>query len=142
VARWFITYQGWTTPLASLKTNPMVIQAASFLLRGGSDNDLLATILSSNAYLVRRGGTIAGFLDGLYRDLLGRPIDAAGLALCGGLLASGRSRGDVARAILGTAEASRAKVARWFIGDLKRTTPLQVLKSDPIVVGLARLILL
>src|SRR5262249_8634546 len=47
------------------------------------------------------------FLDAVYRDVLGRPADASGLATWGGLLRQGTEPGAVAGAILNSAEAHR-----------------------------------
>jgi hypothetical protein len=42
-----------------------------------------------------------------YSDVLGRDVDPSGAAWFGGALAQGWSRGQVARAVLGSAEAER-----------------------------------
>ncbi len=69
-----------------------------------------AVVLSSTEYLNRNGGTPAGFVDGLYLDVLGRPADAGGRAHFVAALAAGRTRATVARSFIGSTEGRRARV--------------------------------
>ncbi|WZO98797.1 S8 family serine peptidase [Isosphaeraceae bacterium EP7] len=102
-----------------------------------SDDDVRASIYASDEYLAKHGGTTAGFLTGLYSDLMGRTPDAAGLAYFTGLIAGGASRVDVARWMMGSAEALVTKVARWYQSDLGRIASLLNLKADTGVLAYA-----
>lgn len=100
--------------------------------------DVQATLYSSNEYFQNAGGgTVSGFVDALYRDILGRPSDIPGRAMWAAQLSGGTSRFQVARAILSTGEAYATKVARWYRTDLGRTTSLDLLKKDPGVLSWA-----
>ena len=61
------------------------------------------SIVASQAYLLRAGGTNQGFLARVYPDILGRPIDPAGAGWVK-LLAAGASRAQVVRAIMASPE--------------------------------------
>ena len=107
-----------------------------------TDEDVHASILSSDEYFVEQGGTAAGFITGLYQDLLGRSPDADGLQLWVGIYNSGTfTRFEIAKAILTSPEARLTEVAHWFQDDLGRTTPIDVLKADPGVAAWANLLL-
>jgi hypothetical protein len=106
-----------------------------------SEARVQAAILSSAEYLAGHGGDPSGYIAGLYADILGRDADAAGLASYMGLLAGGATRADVALTLLGSAEAARAKVARWYASDLGRSAPLDRLKADPGVIAYAQMLL-
>src|SRR5215831_18547862 len=57
------------------------------LQQGATVEQLIAALVSSTEYYQNRGdGTNKGFLEQLYRDLLGRPIDDGSLALFADLL--------------------------------------------------------
>ena len=99
---------------------------------GSSDAEVQAAILGSNEFYAHAGGTVAGFVTGLYQDLLDRNPDAGGLAFWSSVVISGAAtRSAVAAAILGSAEAKATEVAEWYQTDLGRTTPISVLKNDP-----------
>lgn len=117
-----------TTPVAS--TPATVAGTLSLVANGSTDNEVRAGLLSSEEYYIRQGSTAQGFLEGLYRDLLGRSVDATGQAFWIGRINAGASRLDVIRGIAGSVEAARTKVARWFQADLGRTDSLAALKSD------------
>lgn len=105
-----------------------------------SDDQIRSIILSSDEYVLAHGGTSAGFITGLYHDVLGRAPEAEGLASWVGRLLGGMSRIEAAQTFLATPEAQRVKVARWFQNDLNRSTPLGVLINDPTVVQWAGLL--
>jgi hypothetical protein len=68
----------------------------------------------------RGGGTTTGFLDALYSDVLGQPIDATGLAAWAPLLARGATPEEVAQDILTSVEADRVLVAGLYSQFLHR----------------------
>lgn len=124
-------------PAASTSATPGGSALPTYL---DSDDEIHSIILSSNEYILVHGGTSAGFVTGLYQDVLGRPPEPAGLTSWVGRLQAGMSRFEVARTFLATPEAQRAKVARWFQNDLNRPAPLGVLVNDPTVVQWAGLL--
>ncbi len=74
------------------------------LLNGTTETEVARRLLLSGEYQASHPDNNA-FLDGLYADILGRPIDATGLAAWTQQLQSGVSRDAVALAILTSAEA-------------------------------------
>jgi subtilisin family serine protease len=93
-----------------------------------------AQVLASDEYYAVHGGTDESFLSALYQDVLGRPISSGESSYWLGQFPSDPSRLDVARAILGSVEAERTKVARWFQTDLGWAASLEFLKNyDPVV---------
>jgi PKD repeat protein len=105
----------------------------SFLGTGGSTEQLTATIAGSAEYFVARGGgTNTGFLSALYMDLLGRPIDPAGLSAFGQALNTGTTRGQVAFTIIGSTESRTLLVQgyyRQFLGREADPAGLQLFLS-------------
>ncbi|SIO44286.1 protein of unknown function [Singulisphaera sp. GP187] len=101
---------------------------------GTSDYDVLAKILGTNDFYNGQGGTNAGFVTGLYRTLLGRDPEPAGLASWVGRLNSGQTRIQVIETFERTPEALQVKVAHWYQDVLGWNAPLAQLKLDPGVV--------
>jgi hypothetical protein len=89
--------------------------------QGLTAQPLLASLLSSNEYYQKQGGTNAAWLTGLYRDLLGRQPDVAGLAAWNQALQGGKSRDDVARAFVYSGEADTQLVQAAYRNILGRT---------------------
>jgi len=97
-----------------------------------SPPDIRATILSADEYFRSAGGgTVPGFIDALYRDVLGRPSDGGGRDHWARQMAAGLTRFDLARSFLTSTEGYTTKVALWYQSDLGRTTSLERLKADP-----------
>jgi hypothetical protein len=65
--------------------------STNFLNIGGSLFQLESTIVGSQEYFQRTGGTNNGFLTSLYRDALGRAIDSVGQSLGAQALTAGTS---------------------------------------------------
>src|SRR5581483_11173415 len=86
----------------------------SMLNAGATIEQVKSGILGSPEYFQLKGGTNASFLQGLYHDILSRPIDATGAAAWGAELASGTGRDVVAIQILGSAEAESDLVASVY----------------------------
>ena len=107
------------------------------LVAGMSDTTIHALILSSPEYIAVHGNNGAGFISGLYQDVLGRSVDPAGFDYWTGLLAQGNSPLAVVTAILAAPEAHETQVARWYQHDLRRPGPLFILKGDPAVEAIA-----
>ena len=78
------------------------------------------TIIGSQEYFNRNGGTNDGFLTAVFRDLLGRPIDASGRDTFTTALQSATSRGQVAANILTSTEGAGRVVNLLFNRFLRR----------------------
>jgi hypothetical protein len=77
----------------------------AFMARGGTVHQVEAALYGSEEYFVQRGGgNNAGFLQALYRDLLGREIDPSGAQSWGEWLARGATREWVVLTIMGHPE--------------------------------------
>jgi len=91
------------------------------LQQGATMEQLIAALVSSTEYYQNRGdGTNNGFLEQLYGDLLGRPIDEGSLALFTGLLSRGGARSQVALFILGSSEYRSNQLQGFFKTFLER----------------------
>ena len=131
VAHWYQDDLGRTTSIAALKADPGVAYWANLLDVGFGDNTVQAMIMSSAEYLFGHGATPGTVVRGYYEDLCGRdpaPSEQAGWA---GLFALGYSPYTIVRYFQGAPESQQTKVARWFVNDLGRATPVAVLKNDP-----------
>jgi len=92
----------------------------NYLAAGGTWDGIRATFLASSEYYRRAGGSDAGFLAALYRDVLGRAIDPVGQQEFGNLLRN-ESRETVARTLLASDEAYDKKIAAVYDELLERT---------------------
>jgi uncharacterized protein GlcG (DUF336 family) len=92
-----------------------------FLNQGGTDLQLLSSILASDEYFADNGGTNSTFLQAVYLDVLGRPIDPAGAQAWQQQLAGGTPRGQIVSAILSSGEYDADLVQSYYVGFLHRT---------------------
>ncbi len=76
----------------------------SFLLAGGTLEQVAEGLTSSQEYFVLQGGTNQGFITGLYRDVLNRSASTAEIASWETALDSGASRASVAADFLTSQE--------------------------------------
>ena len=90
-------------------------------LQGRGVLDLRVLLLSSDEYHARAGGTDAAWLDAVYRDVLDRPIDTAGLAYWGDLAARGVARPLIVAGIYLSDEALGRRVDAYYSEALGRT---------------------
>jgi hypothetical protein len=91
------------------------------LQAGGTLEDVAAGVAGSDEYFQARGGsTDAGFLSALYRDGLGRPLDAAGQAYWAQTMA-GLSRAQLAAAVFASPEFLQDLVVDCYMRILHRT---------------------
>ena len=128
-----VKLQGASPPAAGL---PALAPGAA------SVSDVHASILGSDEFFAAHGGTAAGFLAGLYQDVLGRSPDPAGLQQWLAAYNSGTlTRFQIARTFLTSPEGRLTEVAHWFQDDLGRTTSIAALKADPGVGAWANLLL-
>ena len=81
---------------------------------GGSLTDVVVALAGSDEAWQRAGGTDAGWVDQLYRSILGRPADPAAVEHWVGALAAGTDRGRVVRSVWGSAEGRRTRVAHLY----------------------------
>ena len=89
---------------------------------GLTDERLEANFIASNEfYLVRGGGTNAGWVDALYMAFLGRPADDAGKAFWLQQLALGESRSDIAYGFASSIERERERITQDYQHYLGRT---------------------
>lgn len=106
----------------------------SGLRRGATETDLIARVLSSSAYRVAQGDTDAGFVAGLFRDVLGRRPDPAELSSWLQTIDSGASAKAVVRGFLQSPEAMARQVLLTVRGLLERPAT-----TDEIARGVNRL---
>jgi surface antigen len=90
------------------------------LQNGAPDEQVLASIIGSDEYYSRAGGTTGAFLSRVYQDVLHRAIDASGLAAWSGMLAQGKSRAQAANSILTSTEARQKLVQGYYLQFLHR----------------------
>ncbi|HEV7720662.1 MAG TPA: DUF4214 domain-containing protein [Iamia sp.] len=80
-----------------------------------------AQLFASDEYAAAHGGTVGGFLTGIYEDLMGRAPDEAGLAYWEGRLEAGLSRTDFVLFLAGRSpEVYRGRGARMILELLDR----------------------
>ncbi len=84
------------------------------LLTGSSVNQVKASLLGSAEFFADSGGTMNGWVAALYRNVLGRAPDAAGLAYYGNTPNDVADRTTAALNILDSAEAQTVKVRSMF----------------------------
>jgi uncharacterized repeat protein (TIGR01451 family) len=102
--------------------DPAGLQGSVAALQGGLTSlQLEALILASPEYMVKQGGTLNGFLQGVYHDVLQRQIDSSGAATWTKELAAGVSPGLAAYQILTSAEAIQGLVNAHFRHYLRRS---------------------
>lgn len=102
----------------------------AMLDRGATIEQLDVVILSSQEYFGTQGGsTNAGFLNALFQDTLGRPIDGPTETLFAGLLSSGASRSAIAQVVLASAEYRHDLVNSMYEQYLRRPADSAALAS-------------
>ena len=82
--------------------------------------DVGVLFYGSLEYFQRAGGTNEGFVRQLYRALLLREADQAGVDYWTGLLRSGSTRGDVAGGFYGSIESRSGRVSQLYRAVLGR----------------------
>jgi len=133
VARWYQNVLGWTSPLETLKFDAGVAYWSSLLAAGLTENTVLAQLLGSDGYFQLSGSTNQGFINGLFRSLMGREADPQSVAYFLGLMQGGMSRFTVAQVLQTSPEAKYVKVAHWFHDEVGWPQSAALLKFDPSV---------
>src|SRR5262249_49964019 len=90
----------YQTLLGRNGSEPEVTHWVAELMAGLHEDQMTAGFLTSAEYSARSGGTDTAWLTTVYRDVLGRAPDAAGLNGWAHALQAGTSRGDVALKIV------------------------------------------
>jgi hypothetical protein len=88
------------------------------LAHGIRQEDIIVNLLSSPEYYARNGSTDIGFIDGLYRDLLGRTTAPVEINFWTGLAAA--SRASVAQALVTSDEYRQDQIDSMYQGCLGR----------------------
>lgn len=97
-----------------------------------------AQLFGSNEYFTKAGGTNATYLEKVYFDVLGRPIDPSGKAYWGNKLNNGADRGSVALNFINSSEFRRFVVDDQFLRFLDRkATPAEHTTWDTKITGTA-----
>jgi hypothetical protein len=118
----------YTTLLHRPADAPGLDSALAAQSRGTTLEELETGILGSPEYFVAHGGTLPGFLAGVYQDVLQRAVDPSGAAGWGSLLTQGELRALVAGLIVRSPEALAKQVqARYhhFLGSNPDSQALQ-----------------
>ncbi len=89
----------------------------TLLANGGTDEQAIQAIVSSDEYFSNAGATNTGFLGQLYQELLGRPIDPGALNYFLQFLQTGHTRQQIADQVMNSQE-YLANVVQNFYEDL------------------------
>ncbi len=84
--------------------------AVAGLAGGGTVQQLSAAIVGSIEFIKDAGGNYTGFLQTMYKEVLGRPIDPASLAADLAGLANGISPTQIAQSVMSSSEADQVMV--------------------------------
>jgi len=123
-----------TAPYSGTATGTLTITGATTALNSDQFRCVVSNGVSPDATSLPATLTVfalsdQAFLQQLYLDVLGRPIDAGGAAAFGAALANGESRADVLGNLLGSAEYSLRQidpVIRLYYAALARYRTLPV----------------
>jgi thermitase len=137
VAGWLLNDLAASVTPASLVNRPDVAGWAGLLVAGQADADVRAAILGSASFWARSGSTPEGFANLLYAVVLGRAIRADELSATVGQIQAGLAPQEIARSLLGTLEARRVQVARWYQSDLGWSGAIPNLAAVPEIAALA-----
>ena len=117
--------------LSAASTSPVTI-ASTPIPGAEADADVHALILASDEFFAAHGSTSTDLVTGLYRNVLDRDPDLAGLQLWVSLEDNGTlGRSQIAADFLGSIEAKLTEVAHWYQDDLGRPSTIAALKFDP-----------
>jgi hypothetical protein len=115
----------------SFLNRPATAGEVSFLLNyvqnGATDDDVKAAVLGGDEYYRFAGGNNIGFLNKLFQDVLGRPVDPASALTLQALLGQGMPRQTLALLVLHSLEADQREVTQFcqkFLNRLPSTAEL------------------
>lgn len=103
-------------PAGSLEVN----FSLNLIQQGATDDDIKSYILGSDEYYRLAGAAVSGYLNKLYEDVLGRPIDRGAELMLASYLANGATRQAVAELVLQSLEADQREVTQLYQKLLKR----------------------
>jgi hypothetical protein len=86
-----------------------------------TDEQLIASLVGTQEYFTKHGGTNLSFLQAAYLDILGRPLDSSGQAYWLGQLQAGASRTTVATTLLSSLEYRSNLVSGFYTTYLGRS---------------------
>jgi Domain of unknown function (DUF4214) len=110
-----LTQSFYTSYLRRTASAPESAAGLGLLKAGATDEDLRSLVLGSGEYLTTQGGgTVHGFLNALYHDVLGRAIDPAAESAFTTALSTGKTRVEVALTVLTSNEARQKVVAALY----------------------------
>lgn len=92
----------------------------SYIQQGAIDDDVKSAILGSDEFYSLAGGTPYGFLNKLYQDVLGRPVDRNAELQFEAMMGQGTPRQTIASIVLHSLEADQREVTQLFQKLLKR----------------------
>jgi hypothetical protein len=119
---------------ASFLNRPATAGEVSFFLnylqQGATDDDVKAAILGGDEYYRLAGGTDYGFLNKLFEDVLGRPVDRGAESTLAALMRQGTTRQAIAELILHSLEADQREVTQLFQKLLHRLPQPAELAAD------------
>ncbi len=115
--------QGYFSRFLQRPADPAGLNAQlSFLVSGGTDEQVIAALAGSAEYFQTRAtNDNANFLNALYQDLLGRPVDTAAQSFYLTQLAGGFARSSVALLVLTSAEYRHNLITGFYQRLLHRT---------------------
>ena len=93
----------------------------AWMQQGATDDQLRAQVLASDEFYGKAGGTNDLFLNQLYLEVLGVPIDRLALDSFGQLLTQGTPRLTIATLVLTSLAAEQRKVQQWSVRFLRMT---------------------
>jgi thermitase len=131
VARWYQDELGSTETIAQLESNTNVQYWAFQLSLGISNSQVEANIFQTGDYLATTNGTTAGYVSGLYTNLLAMPADPTGVANGINLLSTGTSQSHLVQSFLAISRAKDVAIARLFRDEFGWTSSLAALMTDP-----------
>jgi hypothetical protein len=88
--------------------------------QGASAENVQAAIIGSAEFTNRSGRSDDGFVAALYQDFLNRPVDAVGLAIFTGQLATGTNRSAVTEELLTSTEYRSDLIGSYYQAYLGR----------------------
>ena len=115
---------GSMVPLLTLRRFQMLGHHPIALAGGATTDQIKASILGSDEYNQRAGGTSNGFVSALYHDLLGRSGNASEIQGWIQAESAGVSRTTLASLFIGTAEANQFLVQNFYQKYLHRSGDL------------------
>jgi uncharacterized repeat protein (TIGR01451 family) len=126
----YLAYLGRPVDPVGLAMGIEVLSGRPFLGGPTTVEELKALILSSPEYFQKHGGTNTGFLQGVYEDVLGRPIDQGALGNRLVALSTGSSRFTQALQVLTSAEGYSVLTERAYRSFLHRDAESGALSAD------------